>query len=109
MVIAEEMWQGWEIPGTLGWRAAAALWVSSPGHQRHPCGGRVAGEGGFAGIVQGTRALAEVSQSPLCSLTTPLGEESLIVSSYLKITPAGAPTSVAGDAEKKHRCAVGKK
>lgn len=99
MVIAE-MWQGWEIPGTLGWRAAAALWVSSPGHQGHPCGGRVAGEGGFAGIVQGTRALAEVSQSPLCSLTTPLGEESLIVSSYLKITPAGAPASVAGDAEK---------
>lgn len=46
------------------------------------------GQGGFAGIVQGTRALAGVSQYPLCSLTTPLGEESLIVSSYLKMTPS---------------------
>lgn len=93
------MWQGWGILGTLGWRAAAALWVSSPGHQRHPCEAKVTGEGGFAGFVQRTRALAEVSQYPLCSLATPLGEENLIVSSYLKITHAGAPASVAGDVE----------
>lgn len=66
------------------------------------------GRGGFADVVQGTRALAEVSQYPLCLLTTPLGEESLIVSSYLKITPAGAPASVAGDGEKNLRCTVGK-
>lgn len=81
----KEMWQGWEIPGLECCCNTVSLFPWS-------CGARVTGQGGFAGIVRGTRALAGVSQYPLCSLTTPLGEKSLIVSSYLKMTPNWSPS-----------------
>lgn len=92
----------------LGLECCSSTVSLLPWSSETPLWRQVTGQGGFAGIVQGTRALAEVSQYPLCSLTTPLGKERLIVSSYLKITLAGAPASVAGDAGKKLRCTVGK-
>lgn len=41
-----------------------------------------AGQEGLASPMPRTRALAEVSQYPVCSFTTPVGEESRIVPGY---------------------------
>lgn len=109
MVTAKGDVAGWESPGDAGLECCCNTESLFPGYQRHPCAGRVTGQGGFAGIVQGTRALAEVSQNPLCSLTIPLGEKSLIVSNYLKITPKWSPSQWGRRGRKKAQMYSGRK
>lgn len=46
----------------------------------------VTGQGGLAGSVPGPGHLLRCPNTPVCSLATPSGEESLIVYGYLKIT-----------------------
>lgn len=58
-----------------------------------------AGQEGLARPMPRTRALAEVSQYPVCSFTTPVGEESPTVPGYLKIThSASQPADKSTDA-----------
>lgn len=96
-------------PGTLGWSAAAALWVSSPGHRRHPCGGRVPGQGGFAGIVQGLGHLLRCLNTLFVHSPHPWMRKALLFSVISKSPSTGASASVAGDAEKKPQRYSGKK
>lgn len=66
------------------------------------------GQGGFAGRGIGPGHLLKCLNTLFVHSPHPRVRKALLFPVISKSPPAGAPASMAGDAEKKHRCTAGK-